>query len=50
MTEQMEDRENREDVWTAEEAVEETEEVWIAEEAAEETDCLLYTSPSPRDN
>ncbi len=38
MTEQMEDRENREDVWTAEEAVEETEEVWIAEEAAEETE------------
>lgn len=34
MTEQMEDRENREDVWT----VEETEEVWIAEEAAEETE------------
>lgn len=30
----MEDRENREDVWT----VEETEEVWIAEEAAEETE------------
>ena len=28
MTEQMEDRENREDVWTVEEAVEETEEVW----------------------
>lgn len=38
MTEQMEDRENREDVWTAEEAVEETEEVWIVEEAAEETE------------
>ncbi len=38
MTEQMEDRENREDVWTVEEAVEETEEVWIAEEAAEETE------------
>lgn len=38
MTEQMEDRENREDIWTAEEAVEETEEVWIAEEAAEETE------------
>ena len=35
MTEQMEDRENREDVWSVEEAVEETEEVWIAEEAAE---------------
>lgn len=34
MTEQMEDRENREDVWTVEEA----EEVWIAEEAAEETE------------
>lgn len=34
MTEEMEDRENREDVWT----VEETEEVWIAEEAAEETE------------
>ena len=34
MTEQMEDRENREDVWT----VEETEEVWIAEDAAEETE------------
>lgn len=38
MTEQMEDRENREDVWSVEEAVEETEEVWIAEEAAEETE------------
>lgn len=38
MTEQMEDRENREDVWTVEKAVEETEEVWIAEEAAEETE------------